>query len=150
MALDMEQKKIRAAAYLGQIGKLNDRIKNKLQEKQQIMDLATNITPPLSDMPRGTGLSDKPGNAGTKLADVEREINRIVDQLIDTRAEIIQMLETLPQDEYTVLHNYFVLGQTWEVIAENIGRSVRQVYRIKSKGMKHVQAILDARAESRE
>lgn len=147
MALE-EQKQIRAAAYLGQIGRLNARINNKLLEKQQIMDLATNVTPALSDMPRGTGLSDKAGNAGAKLADVEMEINRIIDQLINTRAEIIRLLETLPPDEYVVLHNYFVLGQTIEVIADNMKprpKTARQIYRIKSKAMKHVQAILDER-----
>lgn len=148
MALDMEQKKIRAAAYLGQIGRLNARINNLLQEKQQIMDLATNITPTLSDMPRGSGTSDKVGNASVKLANLEDQINRIVDQLIDTRAEIIALLETLPLDEYTVLHNYFVLGQTIEVIADNMNpkpKTPRQIYRIKARAMKHVQAILDER-----
>lgn len=153
MALDMEQKKIRAAAYLGQIRRLNARIKNKLQEKEQIMELATNVTPTLSDMPRGSGVADKVGNAGTKLAKVETEINQIIDQLIDTRAEIIELLETLPSDEYTVLHNFFVLGQTIETIAENMEpreKTARQIYRIKSKGLKHVQAILEQRDQIRE
>lgn len=148
MALE-EQKQIRAAAYLGQIGRLNARINNKLQEKQQIMDLATNITPTLSDMPRGSGVSDKVGNAGTKLANLERQITRTIDQLIDARAEIIRLLETLPSDEYTVLHNYYVLAQTFEVIADNMGKSVRQVYRIKSRALKHVQAILNERTEGK-
>lgn len=147
MALE-EQKQIRAATYLGQIGRLNARINNKLQEKKQIMDLATCITPTLSDMPRGSGLSDKAGNAAARLADVEMEINRIIDQMIDTRAEIVQLLETLPSDEYTVLHNYFVLGQTVEVIADNMqprAKTPRQIYRIKRRAMKRVQAILDER-----
>lgn len=147
MALE-EQKQIRAAAYLGQIRRLNARIDNKLQEKKQIMDLATNITPVLSDMPRGSGVSDKVGNAGTKLANLEKQINQIIDQLIDARDEIIRLIETLPPDEYTVLHNYFVLGQTVECIAENMKprpKSPRQIYRIKGRAMKHVQAILDER-----
>lgn len=148
MALETEQKKTRAAAYLGQIGRLNARINNKLQEKRQIMDLALNVTPTLSDMPRGSGLSDKPGNAGAKLADIEMEINQIIDQLIDTRNEIIDLIETLPPDEYMVLHNYYVLAQTVEAIAENMKpkpKTPRQIYRIKSRALKHVQAILDER-----
>lgn len=140
---------MRAAEYLGQIGRLDARINNKLREKQQIMELATKVTPTLSDMPRGEGVTDKVANAVARLVTVEREIDQIIDRLVDTRAEVVALLEMLPHDEYLVLHAYYVTDLTVEAIADTMGKSVRQVYRIKSRAMRHVQAILDERDKGR-
>lgn len=140
---------MRAAEYLGQIGRLDARINNKLREKQQIMELATKVTPTLSDMPRGEGVSDKVASAVTRLVAIEQEIDRIVNQLVDTRAEVVGLLETLPNDEYLVLHAYYVARLTIEATAETMVKSVRQVYRIKSRAMRRVQAILDEKDKGR-
>lgn len=152
MVIETEHK-LRAAEYLGQIRRINARINSMLREKQQIMDLATKVTPTLSDMPRGTGTTDKVAAYVVKLNSIEAEINRTIDHYVDTRDEILKLLETLPVDEYTVLHNYFVIGMTFAEIGEHMQprpKSERQVYRIKKKGMKRVQGILDARGQSRE
>ena len=139
---------MRADKYLGQLSRLDAQINNKLQEKQWVTELALHITPSLTGMPRPSGTSDKVGNAAVRLAMLEREIDRIVDKLIDTRIEIVKLLETLPHDEYNVLHQYYVQGNTMEAIAAGWvpkPRSERQIYRIKHRAVRHVQAILDAK-----
>lgn len=139
---------MRAAEYLGQIRRLDAKINNKLTERQRIMELATRITPSMSDMPRASGVSDKVGDAVLKLVALEEEINQTIDQLIDIRAEVVKLLEALPHDEYTVLHHYYVQGQTVESIADVMTprpKTPRQIYRIKARAMRRVQSILDAR-----
>ena len=136
---------MRATKYLLQVRRLDARINNKLAEKQRIMDLVTGVSPSLSGMPRPTGNHDKIGDAIARLTEVEEEINRVIDQLVVVRAEVVGLLETLPADEYNVLHQYYVQGLTVEVIAEGMARTERQIYRIKARGLKRVQAILDAR-----
>ena len=139
---------MRADKYLGQLSRLDAQINNKLQEKQWVTELALHITPSLTGMPRPSGTSDKVGNAAVRLAMLEREIDRIVDRLIDTRIEIVKLLETLPHDEYNVLHQYYVQGNTMEAIAAGWvpkPRSERQVYRIKHRAVRRVQIILDAK-----
>lgn len=136
---------MRATRYLMQVRRLDARINNKLAEKQRIMDLVTGVSPSLSGMPRPTGNHDKIGDAVARLTEVEDEINRTIDRLIDVRAEVVSLLETLPTDEYNVLHQYYVQGLTVEVIAEGMARTERQVYRIKARALKRVQTILDTR-----
>lgn len=139
---------MRADKYLGQLSRLDAQINNKLQEKQWVTELALHITPSLTGMPRPSGTSDKVGNAAVRLAMLEREIDRIVDKLIDTRIEIVKLLETLPHDEYNVLHQYYVQGNTMEAIAAGWvpkPRSERQIYRIKHRAVRRVQIILDAK-----
>lgn len=143
---------MRADRYLGQLSRLDAQINNKLQEKQWVKELALHITPSMTGMPRPTGTSDKVGNAAVRLAMLEREIDRIVDKLIDTRIEIVKLLESLPHDEYNVLHQYYVQGHTMEDIAAGWvpkPRSERQLYRVKNRAMRRVQSILDAREARR-
>lgn len=139
---------MRADRYLEQVRLLDARIDRKLIEKQRIMELATRITPSLSGMPRASGNSDKIGDTAVRLVEIEEQINDLIDHLIDKRAEIIALLETLPVQDYTVLHQYYIQGVTLAAIAENMApkpMSERQVSRIKARAIKRVQAILDGR-----
>ena len=139
---------MRADRYLEQVRLLDARIDRKLIEKQRIMELAIRVTPSMTGMPRAEGNSDKIGDAVARLVEVEGQINRLIDQLIDKRAEMIALLETLPVQDYTVLHQYYIQGVTIAAIAENMTpkpMSERQVSRIKVRAIKRVQAILDER-----
>ena len=138
---------MRAAKYLGQVLHLDRAVNRKLAEKQQILDLVMRATPALSGMPRGTGgPQDRVGDAVARLVDMESEIDQAVDALVDAKAEVLRMLEDLPEDEQKVLHRYYVQGQTIEHIAEDFkprARTPRQIYRIKARALKRVQALLD-------
>lgn len=139
---------MRANEYLGQLGRMDAKINNLLQEKQRLREVATRLTPSLTGMPHAPGVSDRVGSAAVKLAAADEEIDRTIDRLIDTRAEVVNLLEKLPTDEYNVLHQYYVQGRTVETIAAGWlpqERTERQVFRIKARAMRHVQAILDAR-----
>lgn len=139
---------MRADEYLSRIDRLDARIFDLLTEKQRLMEMATRLSPDMTGLPHAGGVSDRVGSAAVKLASVDEEINRTVDRLIDARAEVTALLEMLPDDEYRVLHQYYVQQRVVGAIAENwTPREIteRQVFRIKARAMRHVQAILDAR-----
>lgn len=136
---------MRADKYLGRIRRLDVRINNKLAERQRVKELATQATSNLTGMPRASGNHDKIGDVVARLITIEQELDQIIDRLVDVRAEVVSLLETLPADEYNVLHQYYVQGHTVEAISVDTDRTERQVYRIKARGLKRVQAILDAR-----
>ena len=139
---------MRVVRYLEMIHEMDMRVNNKIAERERIMELATVITPTLSDMPKGGGTSDKVGNAAVKLAAIAVEIDNATGRFVDFRTEAIQLIEALPANEYNVLHNHYVLYQTIDKIAENWlpkPKTARQVYRIKAKALKHAQALLDER-----
>lgn len=134
---------MRAVVYLERIQKLDELIDAKLLEREDLMERATSLTPNMDGMPHAPGVSDKVGNVAARLADKAAEIDRLTDRLIDHREEALQLLEQLPPLEYRVLHRFYVLYWTADRIAQDMGRSERQVHRIKGNGLKHLQAILD-------
>lgn len=139
---------MRADEYLSRIDRLDARIFDLLTEKQRLMEMATRLSPDMTGLPHVSSVSDRVGSAAVKLASVDEEINRTVDRLIDARAEVTALLEMLPDDEYRVLHQYYVQQRVVGAIAENWtprGITERQVFRIKARALRRVQAILDAR-----
>lgn len=122
---------MRAYKYLAQISCLDALVENKLAEKQRVLELGEKTQ----------------GHSKARLASLEQEIDKAVDRLVDRRRAASELLETLPVEEYTVLHQYYIRGRTMEVIAANWQprpMTVRQVYRIKNKALGHVQTLLDA------
>lgn len=143
---------MKATDYLLQLRRLDTKINNKIWEMQQIRDLATRITSSLSGMPHPAGVTDKVGDAAVRLSHLGAEIDQITDQLIKARQSVIQLLETLPPEEYDLLHKVYVQGLTVEEIADGKPggqRSIRQIYRVKARALRHVQAILDALPENK-
>lgn len=116
---------------MSKINRLDVLVNNKLKEKQQVMELMLKV-------------GDANGKGRARLRTLDREIDDTIDRLVDLKREAIAMLEALPQDEYRVLHQYYVQGRTMEVIAAEQGLSVRQTYNVKSKALHLVQGMLDA------
>lgn len=123
---------MRAHKYLDQMNRLDAMVNSKLKEKQQVMELWMKV-------------GDANGKARKQLRKLDREIDRAIDRLVDLRLEAMDMLEKLPTDEYTVLHQYYVQGRTMEVIAASQDVSVRTAYNTKARALELMQAMLDAR-----
>lgn len=121
--------------WLDQVKKLDELINAKLAERQQLWDMATKITPELTGMPRGSGVSDKVGNTAARLADLAKETDDLVDRYVDHRDLVIKTLEKLPPMEYGALHRHFIQYMTWEEVAADMGKSYMQVWRYKKKGL---------------
>lgn len=134
---------MRAVVFLKEIRRLDALVNSKILEREQLWEMATSLTPNMDGMPHAPGVSDKVGNAAARLAEKANEINDLTDQLIDHRDKVLALLEMLPSIEYTVLHRHYVIYRTMDQVAQEIGKTERQAYRIKKNGLKHLQAILD-------
>ena len=105
----------------------------------RLRENATKATATLSDMPH----SDSPNlksmeNTICKIVDLEREINRDIDQLVDLKAEAREALAQMPNpDESLILELRYFSRKTWEKIAEETGYSVRHVTRLHGRGLQH-------------
>ena len=123
---------MRAHKYLNQMNRLDALVNNKLKEKQQVLELMLKV-------------GDANGKSRARLRKLEKEIDSTIDRLVDLRMEAMDMLETLPTDEYRVLHQYYVQGRTMEVIAASQDISIRTAYRTKDRALARVQVVLDKR-----
>lgn len=134
--------------YLNSIRILDSLIQSKLEEQQQLKDLATQITQAGDGMPHAIGVSDKVGNTVSKLVDLQNDTAVLVEEYKNKRQEVIKVIELLPPNQYAVLHKRFVLFKKWEEIADEMMYSERQVHRIRKRAIRLVQYILDEKKMS--
>lgn len=127
--------------YLGMIEKLNLLINNKILEKEELFTIATKTTQDNDGMPHATGTSDKVGNGTVKLLEKEAEIDRVIDLFFDLKTEIIGQIQKLPADEYDVLHKSFVQGISLVDIADEKGKSLTLIKKIRRTGICNIQIL---------
>lgn len=132
--------------WLEQVRKLDQLIDAKLAEREKLIAMATDISPrPLDGMPfSNTGMvSKKVENAVINLIMLAGEIDKLVDKYVDYKQEVVKTLEKLPEKEYGVLHRHYIRYMTWEEVAEDMGYSTVQVWRIKKNAFKILEDVIE-------
>ena len=112
--------------YLSQIRRYDCQISNKLEEIKELR-LRISGTSSFSngDRVKTSGSKDQVGSCVSKIVDMERE----VDALIDKRLEIVKQIEEISDaDMYDVLAKRFVLNKDFKVISVEIKKSKRQTF----------------------
>lgn len=136
---------MKAEEWLNQVKKMDQLINAKLAERDRLNELATDISAkPFDGMPHSnTGMvSQKMQNAVINLVMLAQEVDKLIDQYIDYKQQVVSILEQLPTKEYGVLHRYYIRYMTIEQIAEDMGYCVRQVLRIKKKSLKNLEKVI--------
>jgi hypothetical protein len=144
------RKKSEAQVYLEQVEKLDSIIRNKLIEKQQWRDIALGITANMSgEKVQSTGSQSKMADAVIKCADIETEINSLIDKLIDTKKEVIQTIEKLDSaTEYNVLHMRYIQYKGLQEIADHYGYEYGWATTTHGRALASVQEILERNVTS--
>lgn len=136
-----------AKEYLNQVKKLDLQIRNKLIEKQQWKDIALGITANMDgERVQSSGGKSKMSDAIEKCVDMEAEIDRLVDELIDTKKDVIQVLENVNNPTwYDLLHRKYIQYKSYDDIAEDLNKSYDWVKVNHKRAIRVVQKILDER-----
>lgn len=130
--------------YLEQAKYLDIRINSKVEQLSTLNDLATKCTVTLSDMPRNPnkGISNMEDTI-VKIIDLQEEINRDIDQLVDLKREIMVVIKKISNVEYqTILENRYLSFMSWEQIAVEMKYSIQQIYRLRDRAHKVVEKIV--------
>ncbi|MBP3673150.1 MAG: DUF1492 domain-containing protein [Oscillospiraceae bacterium] len=129
-----------AKEYLSQAMYIDQRINSKLEQVMTLRETATKATATLTDMPR----SDSPNlqsmeNTIVKIVDLENEINRDIDRLVDLKAEVRQLIAALENPEQQlILELRYLCFKQWSAIMEEMGISETSVYRIHGEALKNI------------
>lgn len=137
--------------WLGQIQKLDELINAKIAERDRYIAMAEDISAkPIDGMPfNNTGtVSQKMQNAVVNLVMVSHEIDRLVDQYVDLKREVVKVLEKLPAREYGVMHRQYIQGKTQEQIADEMGYCTTQIWRIKKNALKILEDAIECNAKT--
>lgn len=129
-----------AKEYLGQAFRLDQRINSKLEQVMSLRDLATKATSTLSDIaPSGTRNVHRMEDIIVKIVDLENEINRDIDALVDLKREMVSVIKSVANPEYqTILELRYLCFRTWEQIAVDMNYSIQHIYRLRDKALKEI------------
>ena len=129
-----------AKEYLSQARFLDNRINSKIRQVSSLNELATKCTATISDMPHspnsgGSTMAD----AVCKIIDLQEEINKDIDRLVDLKREIMGVIKAVPNVEYqTILEKRYLCFISWEQIAVDMNYSIQHIHRMHSSALKEI------------
>ena len=129
-----------AKEYLSQAYRLDKRIDSKIEQLKSLNLLATKCTSTLSDMPK----SQSAGNSRledtvVKIVDLQEEINKDIDSLVDLKRDIVRTIKSVQNPEYQIiLELRYLCFKTWEEIAVQMNCSIDNVFKIRKNALKSV------------
>ena len=129
-----------AKEYLSQARFLDDRINSKIQQISSLNELATKCTATISDMPHSPNKGNSTmADAVCKIIDLQEEINKDIDRLVDLKREIMGVIKAVPNVEYqTILEKRYLCFISWEQIAGAMNYSIQHIHRMHSSALKEI------------
>lgn len=129
--------------YLCQIRKTDDLIKRLLAT---VATLRANLTSQSCawepNKVQSFGGKSALEDAVARIVDLEAEIDRHIDELVQLKRNAYQMIQQIPDlDQQNILIARYMQGLKWEEIAEEMGHDVRWVYRLHGKGLESLSLL---------
>ena len=123
--------------YLSQIRTLDRQIQNKLSELYNLKMMASSISVSNDgERVQTSGNKDQLGAVVSKVVDMEKEVNRMVELFVDTRKRIISQIDSMDDiDSYDILSMRYVSGKTFHEISEKTHWSIRKVFSLHGKAL---------------
>ena len=132
-----------ATAFLEKVKKIDTIIKNKLIEREQWLSMAMNITANYEgERVQSSGNLQKMSDAIARCVDMQKEIDVLIEQLIQAKKDVLSVIEQLDPDEYDVLHMRYIQHMTNNEVAETKGHGAPWASTMHTNGIKNVQRIL--------
>lgn len=132
-----------AKDYLSQAFYLNQRINSKLEQLSALKELATRCTSVISGMPRNpNSANDRMADAVVKIVDMEAEINRDIDELVELKRDMMSVIKSVDNPKYRMLLELrHLCFKTWQQIAEDMGYSIQHIYRLRNRAYEKIDDI---------
>jgi len=129
-----------AREYLSQAMYLDRRIDAKIAQIDHLNMLAKKCTATVSGMPRNpNGGGSTMADAVGKIVDLQQEINRDIDRLVDLKRELAIVIKAVEDPEQqTVLELRYLCFRSWSSIAMEMGYHVRHLYRLHDEALNNI------------
>lgn len=138
--------------YLSQARYLDMRIKSKLQQIESLNELATSCSSVLTGMPRNPNIGgSKMADAVYKMIDLQNELKRDIEALVDLKKEIMNTIRLVTDaEQQTLLEKRYLCFLSWEKIAVEMHYSIQHIYRMHDEALNVVNTILAMRVNESE
>lgn len=129
-----------AKEYLQQALRLDERINSKLSQLESLRELATKCTSTITGMPRNPSPSQSPmADAVCKIIDLQDEINRDIDHLVDLKRELVEVIRKVEDVECRLLLELrYLCFKSWEDIAVQMGYTTRNIHYLHKQALRLV------------
>lgn len=136
---------MRAREYLSKAYRLDQRINSKLEQVQSLNELATKATSTLTGMPRNPNRATSTmADAVAKIIDLQAEINRDIDRLVDLKRDIVTLVKSVDNTEFqTLLEKRYLCYMSWEQIAVDMNYSIHHLYKMHNLALDICDGILN-------
>lgn len=127
--------------YLFQISRLDRMVKNKLSELAELKELSCGISAVTNEERiRTTPNFDKIGTAYCKIEKMEEELDKLIDEYVDKKNEIIAQIDSMEDEmHYEILFARYIEKKTFEKIATDIHYSFRNTTRLHGKALQEFE-----------
>ena len=138
-----------AKAFLNRAYRMEQRVQSKLEQIEALKSLATHVTASFGSEPvdrtrNNTAMQD----TVIRIMEAEQELNREIDELVDTKQEIKRTIDLVPDVTLRlILEKRNLCFEKWEQIAIDMFYSLRSVQEKHREAVRIVQGILDQRGE---
>ena len=134
-----------AVEFLFQARHIDVQINSKLEELYSLKAMAEKVTTTYqSDMVDGSRDVHKREGIICKIIDLQNEINSDIDQLVDLKISIRQIIESLPDMEgRTVLNLRYVRLLKWQEVADTMGYSLRRVHNFHDRAIQYLESEIE-------
>lgn len=127
--------------YLKRFILLNREIDRMVNELEFWRNKLGKVTAVYTSEPKGGGtIYTKAEEIVAKIVDLEAEVNKSIDELIELREGITQVIKEVEDDRERLLLQYrYIQGLPFEVIAASMGFSWRHVHRVHASALTNVK-----------
>lgn len=127
--------------YLNQISRLDRMINNKLSEIAQLRELACSVKAITNEEKvQTTPNFDKIGTTYCKIAEMEKKLDKLIDEYVDKRNLIISQIDGIENETYyDILFARYIEKKTFEKIADEMTYSWRQIIRLHGRALQEFE-----------
>ena len=138
-----------AKEYLYELTRINRRIDVAHERLLRLRALAEKTTQGVSSGDGfGGGSADRRYDIVAKIVDMERDLNDDIDRYIDKLREASDLIRRVDCAELRiVLESRYFSGESWAMIADRMGYSVRHVLRKHGQALVALEAIMQQNSE---
>lgn len=137
----MNRQQTAAKNYLMRAYRVDQRIENKLEQIQQLNDLATKATVTYTDMPGSPNRNiHSLEDVIVKIIDIKTEIHADMLELVDLKKEIMDSIKKVEDPELQlILELRYMSYMGWEKIAGELGYGIDNVFKLHRKALDFVE-----------
>ena len=119
---------------------LERRVETIKEQIEHYKALVNDCSVTYSDSPKSTASNYKLEECTQKIMDLQEELCSAMADLVNVTCEIGKAIQKLDNYDYQdLLVNRYVLGKTWEKIAEDMNYGIRNVHRLHGEALREIK-----------